>query len=48
MRSVCCSCSLIGSGIVQGVHMVSVGWFTGCVVRSMTLRIDPGDFLHNR
>ena len=37
MRSNCRSCPSIGSGIVQGVHMTSVGWFVGCGIRRMPL-----------
>ena len=48
MRSNCQSCPSIGSGIIQGVPMMTIGWFVGCGIRRMPLRIDPGDFLHNR
>ena len=48
MWSNCRSCPSIGSGIVQGVHMTSVGWFMGCGICRMPLRIVLGDFLHNR
>ena len=48
MRSNYWSCPLIGSGIMQGVHMTSVGWFTGYEIRRMPLQIVPGDFLHNQ
>ena len=47
MWSNCRSCPSIGSGSMQGVHMTSVGWFTGCGICRMTLQIVPGDFLHN-
>ena len=48
MQSNCWSCPSIGSGIMEGVHMTSVGWFTGGGIHRMPLRIVPGDFLHNR
>ena len=48
MRSICRSCLLFGSGIVQGVDMTSAGWFVECRVRTTPLRIDAGDFMHNQ
>ena len=48
MQSNCRSCPLIGSGIMQGVHMTSVGWFMSCGIHRMPLKIDPCDFLHNQ
>ena len=47
MWSNCQSSPLIGSGIMQGVHIVTIKWFVGCGICRVPLRIVPGDFLHN-
>ena len=48
MWSNCWSCPSIDSGIMQGVHIVTIEWFVGCEICRTPLQLDLGDFLHNQ